>query len=124
VRLNAAMALGKLRDSLAVAPLAKCLHDSQYGVRGTAIEALGRIGDPEAVLPLIQYYRETEGHRRFVKKETWDSMVQRWRERGDLRELILFLKLDVTKEPIVKSIIRVLESIDAGHSGTRGQLST
>jgi HEAT repeat protein len=52
VSYGAIKALGKLRDNRAVEPLIKLLEGKH---RETAAEALGKIGNPEAVLPLIQH---------------------------------------------------------------------
>lgn len=52
VRLTAALALGKLGDASAVAPLSKALADSHRLVRGTAAESLGRLGNPAAAAAL------------------------------------------------------------------------
>lgn len=114
VRAMGAQSLGNLRDRRATAPLLERLHDSEYGVRGETIEALGKIGDPDAVEPLADYYWETEGDRRFVAKDVWELACAAWKDRGELKEMVLFLKMDTTDEPIVKSITGALESIESG----------
>ena len=54
VRLNAVLALGRLRVAGAVEPLlAHCREDADPEVRGGAAEALGRIGDRRAVTVLL-----------------------------------------------------------------------
>lgn len=104
VRACAADSLGKLGDGRAVAPLLACLRDSQYGVRGRSIEALGAIGDSAAVEPLADYYWSTEGDRRVMARDAWERALQRWREQTNVDELVAFLKMDTSGEPIVKSI--------------------
>lgn len=54
VRLNAALALGRLRAPRALDALAaRCREDADPEVRGVAAEALGRLGDERAVVPLL-----------------------------------------------------------------------
>ena len=61
VRRAAAAALGRLRDSRAVEPLATALlTDEAAEVREESAKALSKIGDPEAVSALIQSLREDE----------------------------------------------------------------
>ena len=51
-RRNAAIALGKIKDSSAVKPLITALHDENPIVRRNAAKALGEIQDVRAVEPL------------------------------------------------------------------------
>ncbi len=53
VRMNAATALGELRDSRAVDPLITTLKDKDIEVRRKSATALGQIGDIKAVFPLV-----------------------------------------------------------------------
>ncbi|BAY83119.1 HEAT domain protein repeat-containing protein [Calothrix parasitica NIES-267] len=53
VRENAAEALGRIGNPIAVEPLITALSDSDNSVRIYAAQALGRIGNPIAVEPLI-----------------------------------------------------------------------
>lgn len=63
VRLNAALALGRLRAGRALEPLlARCREDADPEVRGSAAEALGRLGDSRAVLPLIGLLTGADAH--------------------------------------------------------------
>ena len=63
VRLNAALALGRLRAAPAVEPLlARCREDADPEVRSGCAEALGRIGDPRAVPPLLGQLTGAEAH--------------------------------------------------------------
>jgi HEAT repeat protein len=58
VRQAAALALGEVRDTRAVAPLIKALRDDHEHVRQAAANSLGKIGDSEAVEPLIAATRD------------------------------------------------------------------
>jgi HEAT repeat protein len=51
--MNAASALGRLKDPDSVAPLVSLLADQEQGVRRWAAEALGYIGDPRAIQALL-----------------------------------------------------------------------
>jgi len=53
VRVNAAEALGELKDSRAVEPLLQALRDEDSGVRWSASAALGELKDTRAVDPLM-----------------------------------------------------------------------
>lgn len=114
VRAMAAQSLGKLGDTRATEPLLTRLGDRMYGVRGQTIEALAAIADPACVEPLAQYYWATEGDRRVMARDAWTDALQAWTERGDLRPLRQFLELDVSDEPIVKSILKALKSVESG----------
>lgn len=57
VRMDAADALGGLRDERAVLPLIGCLRDESRHVRREAAMALGLLGDKQAIEPLIQALR-------------------------------------------------------------------
>lgn len=54
VRVDAAEALGELRNRLAVPPLVGALRDENRLVRKSAAEALGKIGDSSALEPLLE----------------------------------------------------------------------
>jgi HEAT repeat protein len=61
VKLSAIMALGYLGNSGAVPTLVKLLEDEDLHARWYSCNALGEIGDPEAILPLQELLdRETE----------------------------------------------------------------
>lgn len=60
VRLDAAFALGKLRNPAIVEPLIASLRDVDADVRRTAATALGEIGDRRAVEPLLTVLRDNE----------------------------------------------------------------
>ncbi len=63
VRVNAAMALGRLRATRAVDPLVSRLReDSDPEVRATAAEALGRIGDRRAAPVLVATVNRQDAH--------------------------------------------------------------
>jgi|Deesub1362B_J571_1020462.scaffolds.fasta_scaffold00705_10 HEAT repeat protein len=53
LRINAAIALGRLGDKRAVKPLISVLKDSSVKVRNAAVIALGMIGDSSAINPLL-----------------------------------------------------------------------
>lgn len=63
-RSEAALALGLLRDREAVALLTPLLDDDHEQVRAAAIDALGQIGDPAAIEPLLQSMSEPTRHER------------------------------------------------------------
>ncbi|MHA1341978.1 MAG: HEAT repeat domain-containing protein [Promethearchaeota archaeon] len=58
IRNNAARALGKIRDPIAIDALTKALYDSDYYVRQSAAWALGKIGDRQAVKPLLNLIKD------------------------------------------------------------------
>jgi len=60
IRKNAAIALGKLRDTTALDPLIGLLNDRRFGSLGTAATALGQLGDTRAVEPLLQSLERTD----------------------------------------------------------------
>jgi hypothetical protein len=60
VRLQAAMALGHLKDARAVPALVTSLEDPNPLVRGMAANALGLIGDTRAVAPLREHLKDRE----------------------------------------------------------------
>ena len=59
VRQAAAVELGKIKDTRAVAPLSTALRDKDWGVRHVAALALGKIGQP-AVTPLISALKDDD----------------------------------------------------------------
>ena len=58
VRMGAAYALGKIKDSRAVESLISALKDSEWRVREKAAKALGEIKDSRAVEPLISALKD------------------------------------------------------------------
>lgn len=54
VRMDAALALGKIGDERALKPLIKALNDADPDVRKSAATALGELGDTRAVKPLTR----------------------------------------------------------------------
>lgn len=58
VRVQSAIALGKIGDTRAVDPLIEALNNKKPGVRFGAAEALGEIGDTRAVGPLTVASRD------------------------------------------------------------------
>jgi hypothetical protein len=60
LRENAALELGEIKDTRALAPLILSLADPDDGVRQNAAEALGRINDPRAVSSLIVALKDTD----------------------------------------------------------------
>lgn len=61
---EAALALGLLRDREAVPQLTRLLDDDHEQVRAAAIDALGQIGDPVAIAPLLSRMGEPTRHER------------------------------------------------------------
>jgi hypothetical protein len=73
VRVQAALVLGKLRDTTAVGPLTKALTDANKTVRAIAAQALGQIADPSAAAPLRALLkRETDP---FVKTQAEKALA-------------------------------------------------
>ena len=64
VRMNAAEALGQIKDARAVEPLIAVLSDSQASLRKFAARALGQLGDARAVEPLLAALRDPEWNMR------------------------------------------------------------
>ena len=62
VRGNAALTLGLIRDTQAIAPLISALKDPEPEVRMWAAEALGEMPNRQAVKPLIAALRDTDQH--------------------------------------------------------------
>ena len=61
IRVNAARALGELRNRLAIPPLIGALSDENRLVRKNAAEALGKIGDSSALEPLVEALNDEDG---------------------------------------------------------------
>ena len=55
MRENAAEALGKIGNSIAIEPLISVLNDNSSFVKETALKALAKIVNPETLAKLIQY---------------------------------------------------------------------
>lgn len=68
VRVQAALVLGRLRDTSAVPSLTRALEDPNKTVRAIAAQALGQIGDSSAVDPLKALLRRESDS--FVRRET------------------------------------------------------
>jgi len=64
VRMEAAKALGKMRDARAVEPLIQALNDEDSVVRENAALALGEMGDSRAVEPLTQAFDDKDKYER------------------------------------------------------------
>ncbi len=60
VRVEAAQALGQMKNSYALEPLTEALRDDVPEVRATAASALGSIGDQYSVEPLIPMLRDED----------------------------------------------------------------
>src|SRR4030095_1655576 len=71
VRVQAALVLGRLRDTSAVPTLISALEDANKTVRGIAAQALGQIGDSRAADPL----------RALIKRDS-DSFVRAQAEKA------------------------------------------
>lgn len=69
----AVWALGKIRDSQAVAPLISSLNDEDINIRSAAARILGEFGDPRAVEPLIAALRNEDGN---LRKEAFNALVR------------------------------------------------
>ncbi|MCC6810206.1 MAG: HEAT repeat domain-containing protein [Deltaproteobacteria bacterium] len=86
VRLQAAVKLGRTKDSRAVAALLDALRDEHYTVRGAACMALANMGAIEAVQPLLLVAASdddedvrSEAKRaltRFDKEQAWPELLQ------------------------------------------------
>jgi len=62
VRVNAAFALGGIKDTVAVDDLLPLLKDPAIEVRCEAARSLGRLGDTKATEPLIAALKDTDRH--------------------------------------------------------------
>jgi len=60
IRRTAVIALGNLRDAVAVEPLIRMLQDGDWGIRYRAAMALGEIGDVRAVEPLVEALKDED----------------------------------------------------------------
>ena len=76
VRLNAVVALVKLKDERAVQTLIQALEDQDWAVRGKAAWALGELKDKRAVEPLIACLDEStmKKNARVLSKDVVDSI--------------------------------------------------
>ncbi len=59
-RWKAAQAFGRIQNPVALEALSEALYDEDWRVQRKAIWALGTIGDPRALQPLRQRYREVD----------------------------------------------------------------
>jgi HEAT repeat protein len=66
VRMNAAYALARIRDSRTVDPLIAALRDPDAAMREAAADALGATGDPRVVGPLIAALKESNAEVRSI----------------------------------------------------------
>jgi len=69
VRVQSAIALGKIGDTRAVDPLIEALKDKKIGVRFGSSCALGKIGDTRAVGPLTVALNDRDKHVRKAAAE-------------------------------------------------------
>lgn len=70
LRVNVAKVLANIKDNSAVNPLLYCLNnkDENYKLRLSCAEALGKIGDKYAILPLSEILRDDSEHSVYLKE--------------------------------------------------------
>lgn len=49
----------------------------------------------KAADPLIRHYEEDIGVGRYVTRKQWEEALQKWRQDRKLKDVVLFIKLDV-----------------------------
>lgn len=76
IRVNITKALANTKDSQAVYPLLYCLNskDENYKVKLSCAEALGKIGDRYAVLPLMNVVEDETEHSIYVKESAVSAL--------------------------------------------------
>lgn len=76
LRVNITKALANTKDSQAVYPLLYCLNskDENYKVKLSCAEALGKIGDKYAVLPLMNILEDESEHSVYVKESAVSAL--------------------------------------------------
>ena len=84
VRLEAAEALGKLKNNRAVEPLIEALHDDDEDVRAEAAKALGEIGSAKAIASLIEALEDNHSEVR----ESAEEALGRIRDATQREEVI------------------------------------
>lgn len=102
VRIAVAEALGKIADERAVAPLTTSLGDMPWTAMA-AIEALGRIGGPNALAVL---------HQCLENKDYCGiacSALEKAGDRSSIEHLIPFLKMEEVGELVLQAIVGIAE---------------
>ena len=113
-RANAALELGYLRDKRATNLLIKALNkESDISVLNRTVEALGRLKDPKATIPLIRFLKE-----RFNKNDPNKDLIfvtiESLMKLGDKRALTeLGLIMDSCDEEIKGLTEQTLDCIDS-----------
>ncbi len=106
IRINITKVLANTKDSQCVYPLLYCLNskDENYKIKLSCAEALGKIGDKYAVLPLMNIVEDEEEHSVYVKEsavcalgmigdsKAVDSLVSILESKKGLLDKFTFLK--------------------------------
>ncbi len=76
IRINITKVLANTKDSQCVYPLLYCLNskDENYKIKLSCAEALGKIGDRYAVLPLMNVVEDEEEHSVYVKESAVSAL--------------------------------------------------
>lgn len=112
-RVLAIKAISNLKDTRAVSGLLDCLNnkDENYKVRLNAADALGKIGDKYAVMPLIDVACDEEEKSSYVR----ESAVAALGMLGDMRALDSLVSILETKKGFIDKFLflkeRVIEAI-------------
>ncbi len=103
VKIQAALALGRLKDPEAVYYLIDCLKDSNSLVRGACARALGMLGDDRALTPLMNLVNDKS---KFVKKWAGISITQLINKDTQFKVLLKsFHNCNVTQQNFIKDAI-------------------
>ena len=120
IRINAALALGKIKRARAVAPLIETLRDADEDVRWAAAWALGEIGKP-AARPLIQALRDEDGDVRWkaawalekIGKVVVDSLIEAMRtESGEAKAKVSLVLGSIGDVRAVRPLVKALKDED------------
>lgn len=127
IRMNAAEALGEIKDTKAVMPLIAVLNDENWEVIWKSVISLGEIGDKQAIDPIINVLEDeninvqsaaakalgklgkgdtkvTEALINFVlNKKSWNSREEAVNALIELKDPLMFKKLieDLKNQPVI-----------------------
>ena len=120
IRVNAALALGKLKNAGAVKALVDALRDPNEDVRWAAAWALGEIGKP-AVRPLVQALKDEEGEVRWkaawalekMGRQVLDSLLDAFAtEEGEAKSKIAMVLGSIGDVRAVRPLVQALGDED------------
>ncbi|MEJ5185587.1 MAG: HEAT repeat domain-containing protein, partial [Candidatus Geothermincolales bacterium] len=120
IRVNAALALGKLKNAGAVKALVEALRDDHEDVRWAAAWSLGEIGKP-AVRPLVQALKDEEGEVRWkaawalekMGRQVLDSLLDAFAvEEGEAKSKIAMVLGSIGDVRAVRPLVQALGDLD------------